>query len=181
MAGVGWRCETADVYYGNTMSKALLVSKVFFAAGIALSVGSLAVAAGSPFDGTWKIDDSKSSWSDGKFPPNMSLTINVAIANEEMTYHSANDTAKDKPPAKLDYVAKINGKMFPMQGTDRFNQVSVRRLGKTKLEILECKDGDVIVGAYWEVSADGKHLMRWGIGKSPEGKSKAYEEFFDKK
>ena len=152
----------------------------FLALGAALAVTTLAMGAASPFTGTWKIDDSKSTWSDGKFPPNMSLTIDVTVANDEMKYHSVNDTDKGKASMKMNYVARMDGKIYPLEGSARFNQVSVRHLGQNKLEILECKDGDVVVGAYWEVSADGKRLMRWGVGKSPEGKSKAYTEFFDK-
>ncbi len=139
-----------------------------------------ALASDSRFDGTWKIDDSKSSWSDGNFPKNMSLTIVLKITEDELTYHSVNDTVKDNV-AHTDYVAKIDGKPYPLPGHTRYNQVTVRRLNENQFEILELKDGDVIVGAIWMFSADGKHLVRWGVGKSPEGKSKAYIEYFDKR
>jgi hypothetical protein len=58
--------------------------------------------------------------------------------------------------------------------------VQVRRLDKNQYEILEQKDGDVIVGAYWWVSADGKQLIRRGIAKGADGHNKEYEEYFDK-
>ncbi len=137
------------------------------------------VSAEGRFDGTWKIDDSKSNWSDGNFPKNMSLRIVLKITGDELTYHSVNDTVKDKA-THMDYVAKIDGKPHPLTDHPRYNQVTVRRLNENQLEILELKDGDVIVGAIWMLSADGEHLVRWGIGKSPEGKSKAYIEYFDK-
>jgi hypothetical protein len=46
--------------------------------------------------------------------------------------------------------------------------------------VLEQKDGDVIVGQYWRFSPDGKTLVRWGVGKAPDGKSKAFLEWFDR-
>ena len=145
---------------------------------LALIMSGLAVAADNPFAGTWKIDDSKSSWSDGRFPKNMSLTIDLNFNGNEIKYHSVNDTAKGKPPAVIDYVATMDGKSYPLPNSARFNQVSIRRLSDDQMEILELKDGDVIVGAIWEVLPGGKRLVRRGIGKSPEGKSHAYEEFF---
>jgi hypothetical protein len=138
-----------------------------------------AFAADSRFDGTWKINDAKSSWSDGNFPKNMSLTIVLKFTDDELTYHSVNDTVKEKPGTS-NFTAKMDGKSYPLSGQTRYNQVTVRRISENEFEILELKDGDVIVGALWTFSADGKHLVRWGVGKSPEGKSKAYIEYFDK-
>ncbi len=145
----------------------------------AMSLTLAAHAASDPFDGTWKINDAKSSWSDGKFPHNMSLMIQVKIENNKITYHSVNDTMKDKP-AVADFVAELDGKPHPFNDSTRFNQVQVRRTAPTQLELLEMKDGDVIVGAWWWVSADGKQLIRRGIGKAADGHSKEYEEYFDK-
>jgi len=139
-----------------------------------------ALAASDPLNGTWKINDAKSSWSDGKFPPNMSLTIDVKVEGNTIKYHSINDTAKDKPAMVANFEAAMDGKPHPFNESARFNQVQIRRIGPGQLEILEMKDGDVIVGAWWWVSADGKQLIRRGIGKGADGHSKEYEEYFDK-
>jgi hypothetical protein len=40
------------------------------------------------------------------------------------------------------------------------------------------KDGDVIVGEFWTFRPDGKTLVRRGVGKSPQGTSRAYQETF---
>jgi len=133
-----------------------------------------------PLDGTWKINDKKSSWSDGKFPPTMSLMIQVKIEGNSMKYHSVNDTAKGKPAAIADFEALMDGKPHPFRDSTRFNLVQIRRLDTGGLELLEMKDADVIVGAWWWVSADGKQLIRRGIGKAADGTSHEYEEYFDK-
>ena len=49
-----------------------------------LVFGSLAMAADNPFTGKWKIDAPKSSWSDGKFPKNMSLEINMTFKGDDL-------------------------------------------------------------------------------------------------
>lgn len=147
---------------------------------LACSAFVSAFGAENPFSGSWKIDAPKSSWSNGRFPKNMSLAIDLVFTGDEIKYHSVNDTAKDKPPNLIDYVAKMDGKTYPLPNNSRFNQVTVRRLGDRQMEVLELKDGDVIVGAIWEILPDGKRMVRRGVGKSPDGKSHAYEEFFDK-
>ena len=149
--------------------------------GLAAGVICCAIgfAADDPFSGTWKIDAPKSNFSNGKFPKNMSITIQVSIQGDRLVYHSVNDTNKDKPSG-IDYTATLDGKPSPATGNDRYNTVSVRRIGKNQLEILESKDGDVIVGAIWELLPGGKRFVRRGIAKGADGKSWEYEEFFDK-
>lgn len=138
-----------------------------------------ALAVTDPFTGVWKINDSKSSFSDGSFSPNMSDTIDLVIEGNTMKYHSVNDTDKEKP-AVAHFEALMDGKPHPYPDSTRFDQVQIRRIGPGQLEILEIKDGDVIVGAWWWLSADGKQLIRRGIGKAANGHSKEYEEYFDK-
>ena len=140
---------------------------------------AIGFAADDPLNGTWKIDASKSSFSNGKFPKNMSITIQVTIQGEQMIYHSVNDTDKNKPTG-IDYTATIGAKASSATGSDRYNTVSVRRLSKNQIEILESKDGDVIVGAIWELFPGGKRFVRRGIAKGTDGRSFEYEEYFDK-
>lgn len=148
--------------------------------GILLLSSIHAFAASDPLDGTWKINDAKSSWSNGQFPPNMSLTIKLHIDGDVMNYYSDNDTRKDRPGMISHFEAAMDGKPHLFPDSKRFNQVQIRRIGPGQLELLEMKDGDVVVGAWWWLSADGKHLVRRGVGKDAQGKSKEYEEYFDK-
>ena len=121
---------------------------------------------------------SKSSWSNGKFPKNFSLTIDVQFKDNKLIYHSVND---HMPQANLDYTAPLDGRVVPMLHNARFNQVSVKKIGPGQLEILEMKDGDVLVGSYWDFSADGKSFVRRGIGKGTDGMSHEFEEFYELK
>jgi len=80
----------------------------------------------------------------------------------------------------VDYTAKLDWKPYPLAGSARYNQLVARRLAKNEFEVLEMKDGDVIVGAIYELLPGGKRFVRRGIAKSPDGSSHEYEEFFDK-
>ncbi|MBV1830111.1 hypothetical protein KUA08_05700 [Komagataeibacter melomenusus] len=145
-------------------------------------LGSASYASAAPVDGfagTWVNDNMRSTWSNGQFPKGkMRLKIDVEIHDNHLVYHSINDTAKGKPPMQIAFDAVMDGKSYPVQGTTRYSSVRVRALEGNQLEILEMQGEDVVVGAIWQLQDDGKTLMRWGIGRSPEGKSKAYTEFF---
>lgn len=154
------------------------LTTVLFAVS-ALTATSTAFAA-DPHDGAWTLVESKSNWSDGKFPKGMRLTINVQFSDNRIEYHSINTTRPDTP-YKVDYVTTLDGKPSPLDEQARFNQIAVSKTGADTYQILKMKDDDVIVGEFWTFSADGKTLIRNGVGKSPEGKSKAYHEFFERK
>ena len=154
------------------MKKAFLI-----ALSLALAGTSSAFAA-TDHSGSYHSVESKSSWSDGKFPKGFSLTISVKFTDDKLSYQSANDTDKGKVVG-LTFTAPLDGTPAPVANQTRFNQVSVKRLGPNDLEILEMKDGDVVVGSFWTFLPDG--FVRRGVGKDPAGKSKAFEEYFARK
>jgi hypothetical protein len=80
----------------------------------------------------------------------------------------------------LNYTAPLDGSVIPMPGNARFNQISVKKIAPNELEILEMKDGDVLVAAYWAFDRNGKGFVRRGVGKDASGKSHEYEEFYTK-
>jgi hypothetical protein len=151
----------------------------YFAAALFGSLCAISPAMAADHSGSWHSVESKSSWSNGEFPKGFSLTITVNFTDNQVVYHSANDTDKNKV-AGLDFTASLDGTVSPIANQSRFNQISVKKLGPDELEILEMKDGDVIVGSFWTFSKDGKMFVRHGVGKAPDGKSKAFEEFFEK-
>jgi hypothetical protein len=110
-------------------------------------------------------------------PKNFSLTIDVKFVGNKIVYHSVNANA---PAADLDYTAPLDGSVVPLAGNARFNQIAVKKIAPNQLEILEMKDGDVLVAAYWTFDRNGKGFVRRGIGKAADGKSHEYEEFYVK-
>jgi len=136
-------------------------------------VGSASAA--TDYSGIYQSVASKSSWSNGEFPKNFSLMIQVKFEGNKLVYHSVN---AHSPAANLDYTAPMDGTVVPMAGNARFNQIRVKKTAPNELEILEMKDGDVLVAAYWVFDKDG--FVRRGVGKGADGKSHEYEEFYAK-
>ena len=153
--------------------------KTISAAALVATMLSGAQALAADYSGAWHSIDDRSSWSDGKFPKGFSLTIDLKFEGDKVIYHSINDTNKNAP-AVLEYIAPLDGTVAPVLNNARFNQVSIKRLSPNELQLLELKDGDVIVGSFWTFLPDGKTVVRRGVGKSPEGKSKAFEEYFSR-
>ena len=135
----------------------------------------------SLFGGRWELDNRRSSWSNGQFPTTgMKLEIELGFDGTTLTYRSGNDTDPAAPKGLI-FEAPMDGTPCALTGSDRYDTVRVRLISTTEFEILHLKQDDVIVAAYWRVSESGNALMRWGVGKSPAGLSKAYEEYFTRR
>jgi hypothetical protein len=156
----------------------MIKSKTLLFSAVLMLAASTSYAA-SPLDGAWKSNMSKSYWTNGPMPKGFSLTIHLKWTPSELEYHSVNDTNKSKPMVR-DFVAKLDDTVAPLRDNARFNEVRVKRLDGRSFQVLEQKDGDVVVGQYWHFTEDGKSLFRWGVAKAPDGKSKAFREWFDK-
>jgi len=137
----------------------------------------LAAAAEPDMSGVWVYTAKDSYWSTNDLPANFSLTIDMKFSADQVTYSSVNDSDKSKI-GRLAFVAPVDGAVTPIANQARYNQVSVRRTGPGELEIIQYLNGDVIVASFYTFRDDGKTMVRRGVGKSPEGKSKAYQEYF---
>ncbi len=113
-------------------------------------------------------------------PPGMSLRLRLRLARGRLRYHSENDTERSAPVMTIDFDAAADCADHSVHGSTRYDTVRVRKLSPNEFELLELLGGDVIVAAYWRIGADGATLWRWGVGKSPAGRSRAYEEVFVK-
>lgn len=146
---------------------------------IALSATLATPAFAAAHDGVYQSNEAKSFWSDGNFPKGFKLKIELKWLPNKLVYHAVNTTNPAKPYIN-NFEASLDDQVGPLNDNARFNQIRIKQLTPDAYQVLEQKDGDVIVGQRWEFSKDGKSLVRWGVGKSPEGKSKAFLEWFDK-
>lgn len=150
------------------------------AAAAAMATAAPAFAASiSDHEGNWQAVPGESAWagSGAALPKGFKLVINLHFTPNHLVYHSVNTTDPAKPYIS-DHESSLDGAISPFPNQSRFNQVSVKVTGPNDMTVLKMKDGDVVAGEFWEFSADGKTAIRRGVGKSPEGKSHAYEEHF---
>ncbi len=158
---------------------------LIFAMVLLVTLPAFAAPAADPLSGTWKLVSAASSWSNGQAPKNVNLTITVRITADPVTagelfeYRFANMTNAAHPVAAT-LTAPMDGKPHAIADNQRFNQISIRRIGPGQLEVLEMKDGDVILGAWWSLSPDGKQMIRRGVARTPDNHAHGYEEIFDR-
>ncbi len=150
----------------------------FWMAAAVLVMTASPAAANSKHDGKWQSNEARSYWSDGKFPKGFKLTIEMTFTPNKLVYHAVNTTRPDTPYIN-DFTSTLDDTISPMTNA-RFNEIRIKPLDDDTYQVLEQKDGDVIVGQYWRFSRDGKSLVRWGVGKAPDGRSKAFLEWFDR-
>ncbi len=146
---------------------------------IVLLALAAAPAMAASHDGVYQSNEAKSFWSDGKFPKGFKLSIELKWLPNKLVYHAVNTTNPTKPYIN-NFEATLDDQVGPLNDNARFNEIRIKQLSPDAFQVLEQKDGDVIVGQHWEFSKDGKTLVRWGVGKAPDGKSKAFLEWFDK-
>ncbi|HEY8617792.1 hypothetical protein [Phenylobacterium sp.] len=147
------------------------------AAGLALSAALAAPVFAHPVDGAWK--EQHNDTPGITTPAGFKLTIWMKVEGDTLHYYSENTTNAEKPYIS-EHVSKLDGAVAPFPNQTRFNQISTLLTEPHELQVLKMKDGDVIAGEFWTFSKDGKTAVRRGISKSPEGKSKAYQEHFVK-
>lgn len=147
---------------------------------LALAASCPPAALAADHSGAWVSVHDKSHWSNGQFPKDFKLTIQLTFTPGKVVYKSVNTTNPDIPRT-VSYEAALDGTPTPRPGSERYDRISWRQRNADEFEVLELKgQDDVIVGTYWTFLPDGKTLVRRGVGKDPQGVSKFFEEWFVK-
>lgn len=129
--------------------------------------------------GRYRSNAEQSYWSNGLFPKGFRLTLTMQFSENALAYEGLNDTNPDRLYINR-FDATLDDRPAPISGNARYNEVRIRQLSAMEFQVLEQLDGDVIIGQYWCFSEDASTLMRWGVGKAPDGNSKAFFETFER-
>jgi hypothetical protein len=130
-------CQTnapVDACPERLMHKFLLV-------GLAAAI---TLGAADPRIGSWTLVSAESSLD----PPNK---LSVIPQHDGVHAVSSGDT-------RLDFTAKWDGHGAAVQGNPAFNQIELRRIGKTQAEVKEKKDAAVVAVVRYKLSADGNEM-----------------------
>ncbi len=117
--------------------------------------------------GTWKLNADKSKYSPG--PPPKSLT--VIVESDQNSYKlEATGTGGEGKPTHVQYSAKFDGKDYPVTGIANADTISVKRIDANTVEVVQKKNGKVVMTVTSKVSDDGKTRTSTWRGKNAEGK-----------
>lgn len=125
--------------------------------------------------GTFKIERERSNWSNGKFPPNMSITIHLTVDSDGFEYHAVNDTRPDSLYL-VDFTAKLDGQPHPSTGHG-VDHVSLTQLGDDEYQLIKTLEGAITAVEYWRFVEDDDVLIKHGTIQREDGLM-AYVEYF---
>lgn len=130
----------------------------------------------SPHSGTFDIDRQHSDWSNGQFPPNMALTVNLSIDGDDFEYHAVNTTRSKENPYTVDFTAKLDGQPYPSTGHG-VDHVALRRRGDDEYQLIKTLNGDITAVEYWRFEDGDDLLVKHGTIQREDGLM-AYVESF---
>ena len=125
---------------------------------IALSLGLILVAAGlyaaDPFEGTWKLNESKSKLTPGT-DKDTKIVYNSGLIRDKVTV-TTDGLEGDGTPIHSEWKGKFDGKDYAITGDPDANMRSYKKMNDRTLYMTAKKGGDVIMQGLIVVSADGK-------------------------
>jgi hypothetical protein len=107
-------------------------------------IAAVQLGAADPRIGSWMLISAQSSLD----PPNK-----LSIVSLHDGVHAVSSGA-----THLDFTAKWDGHGASVQDNPAFNQIELRRIGKTQAEVKEKKDGAVVAIVRYKLSADDNEL-----------------------
>jgi hypothetical protein len=127
--------------------------------------------------GRWTLNREKSTYHPG--PPLQSQTRIVEAAGDGQRLRNETVTA-DGTHAVVGYLAKLDGKDYPVTGSPYGDAVSLKRLDGHTVEARVKKAGRVVLTDTRAVSKDGQVLTIDQTGLSPNGRSMHNVLVYDK-
>jgi hypothetical protein len=126
--------------------------------------------------GSWKLDESKSKFSEGA-PKSTMGTYEVAGDSVKVTLEG---TSFDGKPTHNEWTGKYDGKDYPVTGDANQTARAYTRINDHKLKFTVKHDDKVVLSGVITVSADGKTRMVKASGMSAAGKKIEYTAVYDR-
>ena len=149
---------------------------------IALSLGLILAAgalyAADPFEGTWKLNESKSKLTRGT-GKNTKVVYDSRLIRDKVTVTSDGVDADGKP-VHIEWKGRFNGKDSEVTGDPTSDMRSYTKVNDHTLNMISKKGGQVVAQGRIVVSADGKSRVVTLNGTTAKGKRFTNTAVYDK-
>ncbi len=155
------------------------MKRVLFVLSLLVFSGSL-FAQTNPFEGTWKLNLSKSKFEPGPAPKSLTRTV---AAQADGAKYSFEGIAADGKPLSYSFTVKYDGTDSPVSGSGMpagTDSIAIRLIGTNKAEAILKKGGKEVAKSEAEVSKDGKVTTVKTNGTTADGKKFNSESVYDK-
>jgi len=138
---------------------------VFAALAVVLAAGSVLLAQGNPFVGTWKLNLASSKYNPG--PPPQSQTRSWDASGMVMV----NGIGATGKPFSYGYSIKGDGKDYPTTGAipNKADMISTKKIDANTYEAKFTKAGKQVESTTFTVSNGGKTLTIHAMGSADAG------------
>ena len=139
--------------------------KVFAAALVLLTAGSVLLAQSNPFVGTWNLNVAKSKFVPGPAPQSATRTWD---ASGMVMVNGVNAAGK---ATSYGYTINADGKEYPTMGAipNTADKITSKKLDANSYEATFTKEGKEVEKTSFKLSDGGKTLTIHAIGTSPSG------------
>jgi hypothetical protein len=120
--------------------------------GVLLSVAAAAMCFANPTEGTWKLNESKSTFGDGAGKSAMVVWEKVGD-QDKCTVDGTDASGKQTHSV---WTGKLDGKDYPISGDAQSDTRSFKLNGEKTLEMVSKKEGKTVGEGTIVVSPDGK-------------------------
>jgi len=120
--------------------------------GVLLSVAAAAMCFANPTEGTWKLNESKSTFGDGAGKSAMVVWEKVGD-QDKCTVYGTDASGKQTHSV---WTGKLDGKDYPISGDAESDTRSFKLNGEKTLEMVSKKEGKTVGEGTIVVSPDGK-------------------------
>ncbi|HET6962072.1 MAG TPA: hypothetical protein VFJ27_06235 [Terriglobia bacterium] len=133
--------------------------------------------AADPALGTWKLNVAKSKYSPGPAPKSGNLSFE---SSGDAVKRTGEQVAADGKKSSLSYTAKMDGKFYPVTGTDLYDEISIKKIDDHNTEASMKRAGKVAVSAKRNISKDGKVMTITITGTNAKGEKINNISVYDK-
>jgi hypothetical protein len=144
--------------------------------GLTLAAGVLYAA--DPFEGTWKLNESKSKLTRGTAKYNKVVYDSRRIRDKVTVTGDGVDA--DGKPVHAEWKGKFNGKEYEVTGDSNVDMRSYTKVNDQTLDMIAKKGGKVVAQGRIVVSADGKNRVVTVNGTTAKGKKFTNTAVYDK-
>jgi len=123
--------------------------------------------ANDPMFGIWKLNVSKSTYTPGPAPKS---AISKFEPWEDGIKATIDVVAGQGNKNHLEVAAKFDGKDYPIKGSPMADAISLKRVNDRQVDVVEKKDGKIVMTGKSVISADGKTSTVMQTGKDPQGR-----------
>ena len=153
------------------INRFLLVSAAFWFAATAVTF------ADNPQLGTWKLDESKSTFAPGA---TKNHTVTYTEANDGMITLTVDGADKDGKPIHWTWTGKFDGKPYKVEGSSVVDSIATERVNNRTNSTTGTKDGKVVFTGTIKVAKDGKSRLVKTTLSDTDGSKHTDKAYYDK-